>query len=361
MDIHKPELASEEMAQVVKHRFSFLSHGLQTPRQKILALLGVACLVFFGIAPWILTTYILSLVILTLIYAFLGSSANILLGEAGLASLGQAAFFGGAAYAVAILTTQFHTSIWLAGAAGLLAAMVIAGVLGLVVSHLRHHSFFLASLAAGMVVWGLAYQWVSVTGGDNGISGVPRPDLFGFHFHGPAMYYFVLVFYVLALIVFMIVRRSPFGFSMNALRENEVRMRAVGYNTWAHQYIGYIYAALIAGVGGILYATYNQYVSPVSTSVGMSLDGLLMAIIGGRGTLFGSLLGAAVIVIVGQLISSYTQHWPMVLGGIYVLVVLYLPNGFLGKRVRKSRTNGRRWHRKEGKETTRESEERGNA
>ncbi len=328
--------SGQQARNTVAMRLRSLGDALEGHRVKILAVAGLITLVFLSVAPWILSTYILSLLILTLIYSFLGSSANVLLGQAGLASLGQGAFFGAAAYVVAILTTQMSMPIWLAGCAGVLGAIVAGAVLGLAVSHLRVHSFFLASLAAGMVVWGVAYQWVSVTGGDNGISGIPRPELFGITFHGPEMYYFALVLYVIALLVLVLVRRSPFGYSLNALRENETRMRALGYKPWLHQYMGYIFAAAIAGAGGALYATYNQYVSPVSASVGMSLDGLLMAIIGGRGTLLGPFLGAAVIVIVGQLISGYTQHWPMVLGGLYVLVVLYLPNGLLGKRVRKT-------------------------
>lgn len=304
-------------------------------RTKILLVLAALGGAFLLVAPWILTTYFLSLFILTIIYAYLGSSANILLGEAGLASLGQGAFFGAAAYVVAILTTRFSTSIWLALGAGVLGAVIIAAILGLVVSHLRTHSFFLASLAAGMVVWGASNQWVSITGGDNGISNVPRPELFGITFHGPELYYMALVLYALVLLLIVMIRRSPFGYSLNALRENETRMRALGYKPWIHQYLGYLVAALVAGVGGVLYATYNQYVSPVSAAVAMSLDALLMAILGGRGTLLGPFLGAIVIVVIGQVVSGFTQHWPIVIGGIYVLVVLYMPNGFLGRRVRK--------------------------
>ncbi|MBI5442319.1 MAG: branched-chain amino acid ABC transporter permease, partial [Deltaproteobacteria bacterium] len=124
--------------------------------------------------------------------------------------------------------------------------------------------------------------------------------------------------------------RSPFGLALRGLRESESRMEALGYNVWAYKYLGYVFAAGVAGFSGVLFVYYNSFVNPNYLGVAFSAKALLMVILGGAGTLFGSILGSGVIVLLEHVVSDFTQRWMMVIGAIYVLVVLFFPKGVLG-------------------------------
>lgn len=278
-----------------------------------------------------LPRYYLHLVILSLIYGFLAASIDLLMGPAGLTSFGHAAFFGGAAYTVGVLTTRMAAPFPVATAAGLATAILMAATFGLLVSHLRGDQFLLATLALGMVVWGGAYRWVSMTGGDNGVPGIPRPSLAGISFAEPrAMYYLALALFILALLAVAALKRSPLGYSLLGVRENEARLRSLGYNVWLHKYLGFVISGFIAGVGGVLYAYYNGFVSPVDVHITTSVQGVLMVILGGTGTPLGPLVGSVVVVVIRDLLSAYTERWMTVLGVLYVVVMLYVPAGLSG-------------------------------
>lgn len=301
---------------------------LSASQRALLLALGAVALV---VVPPLLPRYFIHLLILSLVYAFLALAVDFLVSMAGLTSFGQAAIFGSAAYTVAVLTTKFASPFPVAAAAGLAVAVVVTLCFGLLVSHLRGDQFLLATLALGMVVWGGAYRWVSMTGGDNGLPGVPRPELFGFRFQSqPSMYYLVLATFVLATVVVQIVRRSPFGHSLLGVRENEARLRMLGYNVWLHKYLAFFLSGCVAGVGGVLYASYNGFVSPVDVHLSTSVQAVLMVILGGVGTLLGPSVGALLVVVIRDLLSAYTERWTLVLGVLYVLIMLYAPGGLLG-------------------------------
>jgi branched-chain amino acid transport system permease protein len=283
-----------------------------------------------AVAP-LLPSYPLTLLTQVAIMAVLAMSLDVLLGYTGLPSLGHAAYFGVAAYAVGILATEHGAGFVVCVAAGVLLAGCVAAVFGLVAIRATGTYFLMITLALGMVVWGLAFRWVSMTKGDNGIAGVPRPELGALSFAGPLpFFYLALATTALSWALLGILARSPFGLSLKGIRESETRMRALGYNVWLHKYLAFVVAALFAGLAGAFWAYYNGFVSPVDVQLVTSVETLLMVALGGPGTLAGPALGAAMIVFLKNFVSVYTKRWLLILGAVYIGVILFAPRGVLG-------------------------------
>src|SRR5687768_8499347 len=214
----------------------------------------------------------------TLIYAIVAMSLDLVLGYTGLSSLGHAAYLGLGAYSVGILATQYRAGFWTTLAVGVVLAAVVAAIFGLVALRATGVYFLMITLALGMVVWGLSNRWVSMTQGDNGISGVPRPDL-GFGFVLPTnqrYYYFAPVAVGLAFLVLHRVVRSPFGMTLVGIRESESRMRTLGYHVWLHKYVGFVVAGGVGGFAGVLWGGYQGFVSPADVELTTSVKILLM-------------------------------------------------------------------------------------
>jgi branched-chain amino acid transport system permease protein len=293
--------------------------------------LGIILLLLV-ILPLFLSAYPLTLLTQALIYAILAMSLDLLLGYTGLASLGHAAYLGVGAYSVGVLTTQYGANFWVTLAVGVLLAMVVAAVFGLVALRATGVYFLMITLALGMVVWGLAHRWVSMTQGDNGIPGIPRPDL-GLPWslaRAMPFYYFVLAGFLLAFWILRVIVRSPFGHSLVGIRESESRMRTLGYHVWLHKYLGFVIAGVVGGFSGVLWAYYNGFVSPGDLELATSVEVLLMVALGGRGTLVGPAVGAGVIVLLKNFVSVYTERWLLILGVVYVLTIIYAPEGIVG-------------------------------
>ena len=285
-------------------------------------------------APLALTSYQLGLLTKTIILAIFAMSLNVLLGYTGLPSLGHAAYFGVAAYTVALLARRGFDHFWLDVGAGLAAATLTALLFGLLALRTQGSYLLMITLALAQVLWGIAFGWRSFTGGDDGLPGVPRPSA-GLPWSladGERFYYFVLVVFALTLALLGLIVRSPFGQALVGIRESERRMSVLGYNTWAHKYVAFVIAGALAGVAGTLFVYYNGFVSPAYLSVVFSATCLIMVILGGAGTLLGPALGSAAIVFLENLISAHTQRWLLVLGVIYVVVTLFAPAGLLGLR-----------------------------
>ncbi len=289
-----------------------------------------ALVVAAGVAP-LLPSYPLTLLTQVAIMAVLAMSLDVLLGYTGLPSLGHAAYFGVAAYAVGILATEHRAGFVVCVAAGVVLAGLVAAVFGLVAIRATGTYFLMITLALGMVVWGLAFRWVSMTKGDNGIAGVPRPELGSWSFAAPLpFFYLALAATALAWAALGILARSPFGLSLKGIRESETRMRALGYNVWLHKYLAFLIAALFAGFAGAFWAYYNGFVSPVDVQLVTSVETLLMVALGGPGTLAGPAVGAALIVFLKNFVSVYTKRWLLILGAVYIGAILFAPRGVLG-------------------------------
>lgn len=317
---------------------------MRRARRAILAF-GVVMVALAAVAPF-LGSFQLALLTQALILAILAMSLDIVLGYIGLASLGHAAYLGLGAYAVGILTTRHGAGFWTSLVVGLVAAAAVAAVFGLVALRATGVYFLMITLALGMVVWGLANRWVSMTQGDNGISGVPRPDL-GLPWSlttSLPFFYFALVAFLLALAVLRLIVRSPFGHTLVGIRESESRMRTLGYHVWLHKYIGFVIAGAMGGFAGVLWASYNGFVSPADLELTTSVKILLMVALGGRGTLIGPAIGALAIVLLENLVSVYTHRWLLILGAVYIGTIVYAPEGIVGA-LRQWTKGGRAWAR----------------
>jgi branched-chain amino acid transport system permease protein len=288
-------------------------------------------------------SFVILLVTRALAFSILVMSVDILLGFTGLASLGQAAYLAVGAYATAILATKYQFGLgydfWLVIVFGILSGAALAAVFGLLAIRATGVYFLMITLALGQCVWGLAYRWNSLTGGDNGINLRVRPK-FGIDLsHDVTFFYVVFGFFAVSLLAMYVLVRSPFGRSLMGIRERELRMKILGYNTWLHKYLAFIIAGGFGGLSGVLWAHTAGIVSPENVVLTTSVDALLMAVLGGAGTLVGGVIGAFIVFGLREYLSTLVPWWQYVLGGVYVLTILYLPTGLMGipERIRQRR------------------------
>jgi branched-chain amino acid transport system permease protein len=299
-------------------------------------LVVVALAVVLLVAPFVFSSYWVGLLTEITILAMLAMSLDILLGYTGLPSLGHASLFGVAAYAVGVFSTTYHMGFWSCVLGGIVVGVLLSAAIGLVVSHVRDVYFLMITLAIGMVLWGLSYRWIPVTGGDNGLSGIPRLEVHaGLPFTGPnTFYYIALAVFATSALAIAILVRSPFGLTLRGIRENEARMKSLGFNTWLHCYLSFIVSGFFASVAGILWAYYNGFVSPTYLDLTASSELFLMVTLGGPSTLIGPVLGAGAIVLLKNVMSAYTARWLLILGIVYIVTILAAPKGIwnLGSR-----------------------------
>ncbi len=253
-------------------------------------------------------SFVILLITQALIFAILAMSLDILLGFTGLPSLGQAAYLGVGAYLTAILATNYQFgldgSFWVVIVLGMMLGAVTAAFFGLFAIRATGVYFLMITLALGQCVWGLAYRWNSLTGGDNGINMPGRPE-FGIDLADDLTFFYVVFgFFVATLVVLHLLVKSPFGRSLVGIRESELRMRILGYNTWLHKYIAFIIAGGFGGLAGVLWAFLNGLVSPEDVILTTSVDALLMVVLGGPGTLVGATIGAGVVVFLREYLST---------------------------------------------------------
>jgi len=282
--------------------------------------------------PLALTSYQLGLLTKMLIFAVFAMSLNLILGYAGLPSLGHAAYFGMGAYTVGLLALRATDNFWLDFGAGVLAAGITAALFGLLALRTQGSYLLMITLALAQVVWGIAFGWRGFTGGDDGLPGIRRPAA-GLPVSlddGMRFYYFALLVFTAVTVVLLVLIRSPFGRALVGIRECERRMEVLGYDTWRYKYVAFVIAGVLAGVAGNLFVYFNGFVSPAYLSILFSATALIMVILGGAGTLVGPALGSAVIIFLENVVSAHTERWPLVLGAIYVALVLFAPDGLVG-------------------------------
>jgi len=289
----------------------------------LLALLAAA------VMPLLLSSYHVDLATRILIFAVLAMSIDVLAGFVGRTSLCHGAIFGVATYVVIWAMAKAGLPAVPAFGAGVVAATLVAALFGLLAVRTSGVYFLLLTVALGMVVWGICLRWTGVTGGENGLRGQDmRPALL---LARENFYWLVLAVAALAAWAMQRFVNSPFGLSLRGIRDSESRMRALGYNVPLHLFLAFTVSGFFAGIAGALYALFNDFVSPSTVQLSQSVAALLMAITGGIGTLFGSFVGAAAIISLENAVSAYTARWPMVLGLTFVLIMIFAPEGILGR------------------------------
>lgn len=288
---------------------------------------------FFLVVP-LLPDYAITLATSILISSIYVCSANLLTGYGGLVSLGQAMFWGSAAYAVAILTSRgLVTNFYLVALIGLVTVVALAAFFGVLALRVKRLYFMIVTFAFGHVVWCIVmYPLQHITYGYDGIKDIARPYLgFSVSTVGPvSFYYFVLLVAALSFLVLYLIVKSPFGQALVGIRDNEHRMNALGYNTFLYKYICFIVSAVFAGVGGLLFAYFHGYVNPAELHWIWSGDALMVMFIGGAGSFWGPLWGALTYTGLRYWISTYTMYWFGIEGIIFILVVLFFRGGISG-------------------------------
>jgi len=293
-------------------------------------LLGVGVLVAAVAAfPAVAGAYPVKLLQEILIWGIFAMSLDLLMGYAGMVSFGHSAFFGIGAYVAAFALKQTPHLL-----SALVLPALVTAVAALVIGFCSIRTsgvyFIMLTLAFSQMFYAYAFQaaWL---GAEDGVFGVPRPGLLGLNLANPTAFHLYLVALVgLAVLVLRRIVRSPFGHVLRGIHENEGRMEAVGYAVQRYKLVAFVTAGTIGGMAGALYTQLNLTISPDAFYWTTSGEALLMVIIGGTGTLWGSLLGAAAFILLQSLVSSYTERWMLILGLTFILFVLFAPGGIVG-------------------------------
>ena len=299
-----------------------------------IAVLIVAFMTLVTLPQWMHNIYYVNVASQILFYGVFALGLNVIAGYGGLVSLGHAGLFGISAYATAYSLQHGlgHGSAILLGLIFGVGAMAIFAVLSLRATGI---GFIMITLAVGQIIWGLAYRWISITGGDNGINMHGRPEPFGIALSSPnAFYYASFIVFIFALAMVTIFVRSPLGAALMGTRDQPRRMNALGYHVWLIRFYACLFSGLLTSMSGILFVYYNQFISPQAIDLTASAEVLLMVISGGAGTLLGPIVGAALVVIVKSVVSGFLERWNFLLGAIFVTIVILMPEGLVPGSVR---------------------------
>lgn len=291
---------------------------------------AVALLTVLIALPYFASSYYLTLATRILIFAIFAMSLDLLMGYTGLPSLGHAAFLGMGSYSAGLIALNVSELLPITLGGSVLASAALAAFFGVLLlrSNRNRVYFMMLTLALSQVLWALAFQWRSLTHGDDGLTGIPRPFIGSLPLTDLAhFYWFTAVIFVALAAILLAIVHSPFGLTLKGMRESPSRMSALGYDVWLHRYIAFIIAGIFAGLAGALLVFQNGIASPGQLSVATSAEGLLMVILGGTGTMLGPALGSMIVVLLEFLVSEQTERWMSVLGVIYILVVLGAPGG----------------------------------
>jgi branched-chain amino acid transport system permease protein len=293
------------------------------------AFLFIALAVLVTLPYWMPGSYYTNIVSQILFYAVFALAIDILLGYGGLVSLGHAGIFGVSCYIVAIVVAAGwgHFAAIVIAIAGTLIAMAVYALVALRATGI---GFLMITLALGQIIWGLAYRWITVTNGDNGLSVASRPAPFGYTLtSATTFYYATLIVFLIALGMTAIFVHSPFGAALKGTRDQPQRMNALGFNVWMIRFCACLFSGLLTAIAGILFVYYNEFISPQALALTASAEVVLMVISGGAGTLFGPVVGAALVVIMKNVASAYIVRWNFVLGAIFVAIVVFMPEGIV--------------------------------
>ncbi|MEW5922187.1 MAG: branched-chain amino acid ABC transporter permease [Bacillota bacterium] len=291
-----------------------------------LLIIGIVVLILL-FAPSYLSRYYLYLVTLILVTVLFATSLNIPLGYGGLLVLHQATFYGVGAYAFAIFLKQGTLPILPASLIAPLIAAAFACFIGWICVRLRGLYFSFLTLAMGQLVWAIIYRWYNFTGGDDGIHAIPVPD---FLRSGSSVFYTTLIVVLISLLLIYIIVKSPYGLTLQAVRDNPQRCESVGINIRNHRLIAFVMGGFFAGVAGVLFVLLERSVAPPMLFWTKSVEVLIMVLLGGMFTFLGPAFGAVVVIGMMTFFGIFTEYWLLFLGSIKILLLLFLPQGVLG-------------------------------
>jgi branched-chain amino acid transport system permease protein len=262
------------------------------------------------------------------IFAMFGLGLNLLLGYTGLLSFGQSTFFGSAAYVAGWLLKNYGINVFFALGIGVGVGALSALIVGYLCVQRSGLYFIMLTFALNQMFFFIAYQWTSVTGGEDGMPGVPRPAMLGIDFNDPLVYYaFVSLLFLVSLWVMKRIVESPLGRILQAIRENEVRAQAVGYHAPRFKLLAFVIGGAFSGAAGVLYAMLFGIVPLEAIGFVTSGNVVFATLIGGSGSLYGPVIGSFVFIWLSESVSTLWARWPLLLGVAFVLVVLFLRGG----------------------------------
>ena len=268
--------------------------------------------------------YILALIYVT---SLLAMSLNMVVGYGGMFQFHHGVFYGVGAYAVALMLTKTSLPMGV----GFIAGPIVAAITGLIIGwfcvRLSRLYFAMLQISLGSLIWAIVFRWYSFTGGDDGIHGIPMPSLLSSLNNS---YYFILIVLVVCLILMYMILKSPFGTTLQAIRDNPQRCEAVGINVRRYQLGGIVIATFFAGVAGVLFVVLERSVFADLLFWTLSLEIFIMCLLGGWFTFAGPILGAAIIMALRTFVGKYTEYWTLILGVLLILVIFFLPEGVTG-------------------------------
>ena len=301
-----------------------MSEGTLGGKRRIV---GGAVLIVLFLFPLFLQRFYIYLVSIILLTGLLATSLNLPLGYGGIFQFHHAVFYGVGAYGAALMITKSGLSPWVGFLIGPLTAAFLSLIMGLICIRLSKLYFGMLQISLGSLVWIIVYRWYSFTGGDNGIHGIPVPNVISSPNNA---YYFTLLVTLLSLWVLYKIIKSPFGSALQGIRDNPVRSAMIGINVKLHQLVVLVIAGFFAGVAGSLFIVVDTAVFPDMLFWTLSLEVLIMCLLGGWFTFLGPLLGAAIIISMRTFVSGFTDYWTLPLGILMMLVIFFLPSGILG-------------------------------
>ena len=298
--------------------------GIIDPRS--LWLIGVILIVLLILPPILprFYTYILALIFVT---SLLAMSLNLVLGHGMIFQFHHGVFYGVGAYGAALILAKTSLPAWIGFIAGPIAAAVTGLLIGSFCVRLTRLYFGMLQISLGSLIWAIVFRWYGFTGGDDGIHGIPMPPLIS---SLNSAYYFILIILVICLVVLYLILKSPFGTTLEAIRDNPQRCEAVGVNVRRHQLMAIVIATFFAGVAGVLFVVLEGSVFPDLLFWVLSLEVFIMCLLGGWFTFAGPILGAAIMMSLRTFVGIYTEYWTLILGIILILLIFFLPEGVMG-------------------------------
>ncbi len=311
----------------------------------------VGILIILLLLPPLVSRYYVYILALIFVTSLLAMSLNLAIGYGGLFQFHHAAFYGVGAYTIALMLTKTSLPVWVGFIAGPIVAMLAGLLIGWFCVRLSQLYFGMLQISLGSLIWVIIKRWYSFTGGDDGLYGIPMPSILR---SSNNSYYFILLVLAVCLVALYIIVKSPFGATLQAIRDNPQRSEAVGINVRRHQLTAIVIATFFAGVAGVLFVTLERSVFPDLLFWVLSLEIFIMCLLGGWFTFAGPMLGAAIIValknFVGIIIiplgrtlphnsativalrtfvGIYTKYWTLILGVILILLIFFLPEGVM--------------------------------